>query len=52
MVDFLYSTHEKVYIGKVADNATQLISRERNILIGIIKDFEDSFDFTTGEWYT
>ena len=49
MVKILNGTYEKAYLNQVADDATQLNSEERTILLSILEDFEDLFEVTLGD---
>ena len=52
MVKILDSIYAKAYLKCVADNASQMNSEERTLLLILIEDFEDLFDGTLGEWAT
>ena len=52
MVKTLDSTYEKAYFEHIAANATQLNSKERDMLLYLLNKFEELFDGTLGEWYT
>ena len=50
MVKIIDSTYVKIDVKQVADKSTQLSSEERNLLPSLLKDFEDLFDGTLGDW--
>ena len=52
MVKILSSTYEKSDLEQVADNVTHLNAEERNLLLSLIKDFEELVDGTLGDWDT
>ena len=52
LVKILHSTYVKSDLKQVVNNSTQLNSEERTQLIRLLKDFEDLFDGTPGEWDT
>ena len=52
MVKSVGSTYAKSDLKQVADNATQLNAEERTQLLSLLKDFEELFDGTLGEWST
>ena len=52
MVKIIYITYVKADLNQVADNATHLNSKERTLLLSLIKDYEDLFDGTLGDWST
>ena len=52
LVNIFDSTYVKAELKQVANNATQLNTKERTQLLSILKDFEDLFDGTLGYWYT
>ena len=52
IVKNLDRTYIKAYIEHVASNAVQLNAEERTKLIALIKEFDDLFDGTLGEWDT
>ena len=52
MVKVLDITYVKEEIKQVAENATQLNTEERNLLLSLLKDFKDYFYGTLGEWST
>ena len=41
----------KAYLEQVVINATQLSDEEQTQLLGLFKDFEESFGGTLGDWY-
>ena len=52
MVKILKITYAKVDLEQVVDNASQLNSEERTMLLSLLEDFQDLFDGTLGNWAT
>ena len=52
MVKIIDNNYTKAYLEQVADNATHLNAKERTLLPSLIKNFEDLFDGTLGNWFT
>ena len=52
LVKILDSTYLKAYIQQLSDNATHLDYEIRTQLIILLKDFEDLFYGTLGDWGT
>ena len=52
MVKILDSTYAKADLNQVANNPSHLNSEERTLLLSLIKDFEELFDGTSGDWAT
>ena len=52
LIKILDSTYSKAELKQVADNANHLNDEERTQLIRILKDSEDFFDGTLGDWDT
>ena len=52
MVKIFDSNYVKAYLKQVADNATQLNAEEITQLISLLKDFDDLFGGTLGDWAT
>ena len=52
LLKILDSTYAKADLKKIAGNATPLNYEERPQIIWILKDFEDLFDGTLGDWDT
>ena len=52
MVKILNSIYEKSYLKQVVNNASQLNFEERTLLLSLLKEFEDFFDGTLGNWVT
>ena len=52
MIKILDSTYAKADPKQVVDNANQLNSEERTLLLSFFEDFEDLFDGTLGDWAT
>ena len=48
----LNSTYVKIDFKQIADNSTQLNSEEITQLLRLLKDFEEFFDGTLGDWAT
>ena len=51
-VNSIDSINAKAELEHIADNSTHLNTNKRNMLLGIINDFEYLFDVTLGEWET
>ena len=52
LVKILDSNYEKADLKNVADNASQLNSEERTLLLSLLEDFKDLFGGTFGDWDT
>ena len=52
MVKTLYITYANEDLKQVADNATQLNSEERTLVLSLLEDFKDLFDGTLADWGT
>ena len=52
MVKIIYITYVKADLNQVAVNATHLNAEERTLLLSLIKDSEDLFGGTLGDWST
>ena len=48
MLNIIYSTYAKVYLGQVEYNATYMNFKEINILLGLLNELGDLFDSTLG----
>jgi hypothetical protein len=51
-VKILDSTYEKANLEEIAANAVDLDKDEKELLLSLLKDFEDLFDGTLGHWDT
>ena len=52
MLKILNSIYAKAGINKLANNATQTNSEEITLLLILLKEFEELFDGTLGDWST
>ena len=52
MVKIIDTTYTKAGLKQVADNATHLNVELKTHLLSLLKDFEDVFDGTLGDWET
>ena len=52
LMKIIDSNFTKEDLKQVNDNATQLNAKERTQLLRLLKDFEDLFDGTLGDWCT
>ena len=52
MVKILNSTYAMADLKQVSDNASQMNTEERNLLLSLLENFEDLFDGTLGDWAT
>ena len=52
MVKILNSTYAKADLKQVADNATQMNTEERTLLLILFGDFEECFYGTFSDWAT
>ena len=52
MVKILHRTFAESDINQVANNATQLNSEERTLLLSLLEYFKDLFDGTLDNWST
>ena len=52
IVKILNSIYVKAYLKQVSDNANQLSTEERTMLLSLLEDFGDFFDGTLGDWDT
>ena len=50
--NILYDTYVKAYLKQVSNNANQLSTEERTMLLSLLEDFGDFFDGTLGDWDT
>ena len=51
-VKILDNTYEKSYLNQLAANTTRMNDEERTLLLRLLKDSEDSFGGTLGDWDT
>ena len=52
MVKILHSNYARAYLNQIYNNATQTNYGYITLLLSFIKDFEDLFDGTLGDWAT
>ena len=52
LVKIIDSTYVKADLKQVANNTTHMNAEERTQILRLLKDFEDLFDVTLGDWDT